>query len=325
MILFLLGPEDFLREERLAMIRAEVPAEEREASLVELPAAGLTPDLLAANAQALPFFSTRRVVVVRGLLSRAGRRDAGASDRGQWEAYAAALDGTPETTTVVFVEPDVIADTQPLLKRRRPHWRIERFATPRPQDLPVWVRKRAQAQRISITPPAVQHLAEAIGPQLRLLALELDKLAAYAGDRPIGPNDVRELVSEARSESIFALSDALLGGRRRQAIDHLRRLLDEGTDPHQILAILAGQLRVAVHVRRSTARGQRAPDLRGALGLSPRYPLDKAWGQASQHSADALERAYRELLEIDWAAKTGRGELTTALDLFVLHGPLAGR
>lgn len=326
MITFLIGPEDFLREERLAQIREEIPPEEREASIVELPAAGLTPDVLAANARALPFFSTRRMVIIRGLLTRSARRDgASSAERGQWDGYAAALDLTPETTTVVFVEPDLVPDTQPLLKRRRPHWQIERFATPRPSDLPAWIRRRAAAKRITIAPAAAKTLGDAVGPKLRQIDLELDKLAAFAADRPIEAADVAALVAEANAASIFAVSDALLQGQSREALNKLRALIDEGTDAHQILAILAGQIRVAVHVRRSTGRGRPLDDLRGALGLSPRYPLDKALAQASRYSIDALERAYQELLEIDWASKTGRGELETALDVFVAHGPLAAR
>jgi DNA polymerase III delta subunit len=88
---------------------------------------------------------------------------------------------------------------------------------------------------------------------------------------------------------------------------------------------LAGQIRVAVHLRRQLESGRRREDLRAVLGLSPRYPQDKAFTQAAGYPPGVLERAYARLLEIDWTAKTGQGELETALDLFVLAGPLAAR
>ncbi len=82
---------------------------------------------------------------------------------------------------------------------------------------------------------------------------------------------------------------------------------------------------MAVHLRRDRSAHRRLEEFRAALGLSPRYRLDAALSKSAALSPETLERAYAELLAIDWAAKTGRGELETALDLFVLDGPLVDR
>lgn len=322
MIIFLLGPEEFLREERRRQLVEEIPAEEREASIVDLAGQGLTPDVLAANVQALPFFSTRRLVIVRGLLARSGR---GGGDRIDWAAYATALEATAPTTSVALLEADAVPDTHPLLKRRRPDWQIERFATPRQHEVDAWVRRRARTKGLTIAPEAARLLAESGAGQLRLLDLELDKLAAYAGERRIERADVEELVHAAGNSTIFALADALLTGRRKAAAHLLRELIEGGADPHQILAILAGQYRVVVHARRGLQDRAPGGDLRAALGLSPRYPLEKAQAQAAAYARGELETAYAELLRLDWEAKTGRAELASALDLFVFTAPAPGR
>ena len=325
MISFLLGPEEFLREERLAALCAELPDVECEAGLTQLAGTGLTPDLLAAQAQALPFFTSRRIVVVRGLWPRPARREGSQTDRTDWDGFAVALEGVPETNSVIFIENELVPDSQPLLKRRRPGWRIERFITPRPQELAGWIRERAGAKGARIRSDAADLLADSVAGNLRLLDLELEKLAIYAGDRPIERADVETLVLAAGTANIFQLADALLAGQRKRAIHLLRQLLAAETDPHQILAILSSQLRVAVHLRRDRNAPRRLEEFRAALGLSPRYQLDRVLSKSAGLTPDALERAYSELLAIDWAAKTGRGELTTALDLFVLAGPLADR
>lgn len=317
MIVVLHGPEEYLREERLAAIVAEIPAEEREASRVDLAGAGLTPDVLAANAQALPFFSTRRLVVVRGLLSRPSR---GKTERTDWAAFAAILDAVPGATTVVLVEDDRVPDSQPLLKRRRPEWQVELFEKPRAGDLPGFVQRRARAKRIRLESGAVQLLVQAIGPDLRRIDLELEKLALYAADRAIAAADVELLVHEAGQQTIFQLADALVEGRRGQAINLLRGLIDRGTEPEAIVPMLAGQLRTALHTRRLADAGSRIEEIQSALGVPSRYPIQKALQQGSRVSREHLETLYRRLLDLDWRFKTGQSALDTDLDLFVLIG-----
>ena len=64
--------------------------------------------------------------------------------------------------------------------------------------------KRAQDKEIAIEGRAAHMLADFVGPNLRQLDNELDKLAAYASGRAVTGADVQLLVSDA-SEALSGI------------------------------------------------------------------------------------------------------------------------
>ena len=88
-----------------------------------------------------------------------------------------------------------------------------------------------------------------MGGDLGSLTGELNKLMTYCEGREISDNDVREISSFAREESIFALVDAVLEGRIKDAQLMLHRMLKYGTDPQQILAMIERQLAIILRVK----------------------------------------------------------------------------
>jgi len=66
---------------------------------------------------------------------------------------------------------------------------LQELATPEARALPGWIQARAKARQIGIESRAVQMLADFVGPNLRQLDNELEKLALYAGKRTITVRD----------------------------------------------------------------------------------------------------------------------------------------
>lgn len=75
-----------------------------------------------------------------------------------------------------------------------------------------------------ISPEALAQFVASVGPNMRLLASEAEKLAVYVGERPaVEPADVELMVSKNKQAKAFALADAL-GDRN---IPRLLRCLNE--------------------------------------------------------------------------------------------------
>jgi DNA polymerase-3 subunit delta len=83
--------------------------------------------------------------------------------------------------------------------------------------------------QVTLQRDAAALLIELVGDELGLLDQELAKLAAYAGARKqITSEDVRGLVGGWRTETTWAMTDAVRDGRIDDAIAALNQLLDAG-------------------------------------------------------------------------------------------------
>jgi DNA polymerase-3 subunit delta len=184
------------------------------------------------------------------------------------------------------------------------------------RELAAWIRDYTVKSGSKISAGAVSLLADYIGGELWSLSGELNKLMTYCEGREISDSDVREISSFAREESIFALVDAVLEGRIKDAQLLLHRMLKYGTAPQQILTMIERQLAIILRVKELNSTSQQ--EIRENLGLHPRYPLEKTLRQARTFTVPRLRKAFHALLDTDVAIKTGKYEDDLALDLLVI-------
>jgi DNA polymerase-3 subunit delta len=141
-------------------------------------------------------------------------------------------------------------------------------------------------------------------------------LLLYSHERPIGEDDVRQLVSHVQEANIFALVDAVAEGRTELAQRILHRLYHEGMEPTYILVMITRQFRLIAQAR-DLEKGLSRPQMQDRLGLKSSYPLDKTLRQAKLYDFEGVKRAYDKLLETDLAIKTGKYSDKLALELLV--------
>jgi DNA polymerase III subunit delta len=91
---------------------------------------------------------------------------------------------------------------------------------------------------------AAEELAEILNGELAAIRTELEKLAAYVGDRRrITLADVELLVVSARKYSVWELADMLASRQPSVALEFLDSLLREGEHPASLLGALAWMYR----------------------------------------------------------------------------------
>ena len=161
---------------------------------------------------------------------------------------------------------------------------------------------------------ACQALAELVGDDLDALAVEVEKLATWAGGETIGVRDV-ELLAVPRAEaSVFALTDAW--GRRdvaavlRAADSLLERSSRELTGIAALLASHVGKVRACQAL---AAEGVRPREAAGRLKMHP-FAAEKAFAHAASFSVEELRAATVRLAALDAALK-GRSRLSGELEL----------
>lgn len=344
MITLIHGPAELMRAEALARLRAALDDEPalldvnttvldgRKASLAELQGVCDT----------MPFLSSHRLVIAEGFVRRtAGRQEgkppAAPAEAREGEGKSAAeqsrqlleyLSRVPETTELVLIEEEVVGGG-PILRRllelqNAAKARIVLCQKPSRNDLPGWIRGRAEERRLRLDAAAVSDLAEFVGDDLRQLDQELIKLANYAGSgRTVTRADVRLLVAATRAASIFDLVEALGGGDGARAARLLQHILDaDGEQPLVVLTMIARQYRLLLQAKALQGQGARPPEVARTLGL-PEWTVGKLLTQAKGHTFAGLQRSLEAVLATDEAIKTGRMGDREAMDVLLAQLAIA--
>jgi DNA polymerase-3 subunit delta len=324
MLYVLHGQDDFSLNQAVEKIKADLGDWEMLAtSTTNLEGQHLTLSELRNNCDAAPFLSSHRLVIVDGLLGRfevkqsrpRSGRGKSRDGLGEWEGLASYIKRMPETTVLVLVGGEVKGHN-PLLKKLAPLAEVRTFPMLRGEKLKAWIQQRVRGEGGDITPQAVNLLAELIGGDLWAMNGEIQKLLLYSQERPIGEDDVRQLVSHVQEANIFALVDAVAEGRTELAQRILHRLYDDGVAPTYILVMITRQFRL-IALAKDLPRGLPRPQMQERLGLKKSYALDKTLGQAKLYDFEGVKRAYDKLLETDLAIKTGKYSDKLALELLV--------
>lgn len=321
MIHVLYGEDEFSIGEHLSsMMESVATPDVRDVNTSVFDGTRLGLNELAAVCDTVPFLAPRRLVVVRGLLSLFERRARSrVSEKSpvpaEWEQLPQYVAGVPRSTELVFVD-GWLAGSNPLLAAIRPHSEIKTFPLPRPSELNQWIKGRAAAEGLEMEPEAVALLAEAIGPELRVIASELSKLALYRWDETIRRQDVENVVSYTRQSSVFPAVDAMMEGRPEEALRLTRRMVQSGGSPGYVLAMVARQVRFLMIARDLTAQRIPASEKAKRIGLTG-YPLRKTLEQERLLNDAKLEKMHGALFDADLKLKTSVFDDELVLDLLV--------
>ena len=320
MITLFCGDDGFtLHEQVVALRRAHNRDGGLDTNTMRMDGRALKPADFIAVVGAAPFLSDYRLVRVDGL----GARLAGGGRRrsaGEWDDLESMLAGIPPTTILLFVD-GPLPETNPLRRAVAERGEVRVFQPPRANALPAWLRARAQKQGVQMTPAAERLLLRQLGADLWALAVELDKLAVYAGDAPLDEHAVAALTPVNRTASIWNLVDAVAEGRTGLALQALHTLRQSESTPY-LLGMLARQFRLITVAREVLGTGGGVSELRDQLTLAP-YPAQKSLTQARRFPQALADAALRRVLACEVAIQRYRrgrpGGLReeVALDLLV--------
>ncbi len=338
MIYVIHGEEEFLRSRYLAEIKQRAgPPDLVALNTTELDGNHLSFSELQHATEAIPFLNERRLVIVRGLLKRLSGRHR-KSDDGRSSELTQLLDHLahiPETTDLIFLEDQALNANHPVLRHIQPlteqaKARVYHCQAPTQYRLPDWIRQHAQAKGAKISRQAAEALATAIGPNLRLIDTELEKLIAYVGpDRPIEASDVEAIVPYAKVGSVFQLTDAIAERRASRAFSLLHQLRASGESTFSLLSLIERHFRILLQVHELAHAGYKPQQIASQLRQHG-FVVERALRQLRRWTPDQLRAAFQHLLATDVAIKTGQIDEDSALDLLLItllqgERPIAGK
>ncbi len=172
-----------------------------------------------------------------------------------------------------------------------------------------------------IEPAALDMLVEALGADVARIAVEIEKIALFAKERPVTTEDIAALAPEARVSTIFALVNALGRKDRTRALEILDALTREGEYLPLALAFLSSQFRMALAVREAGLKSSgQVQSHFSRLGI----PM---WGSRAEQVTQTagkfgkakLERALELISKADRGLRDARPDDRIVMEQFVLE------
>ncbi len=292
------GEDDNLRDEALEEIRKTLLAEGMES----LDCATLTaPDLdtLVAACETLPFMSPARLVIIRDQPFLSGRAEAD-------EAFCDYMAKVPPTCLALIISHGTADRRKRLPKALDKIGHVVRFDPMGEEELQRWIIARFAASDKTCDPRAARELMAVSGTDSTLLAGEVDKLTAAAGeDEVISPQLVQRIATRTGEYNVFRLVDAIVAGRASEAITLMRDLLTDGEDPLGLLAMLLRQYRLLQNIK--IFQHEKVPrstyDQRLSLAS---FQVDRLVNQAAKLSGREVKQALDMCLDTEYRVKSGR-------------------
>ena len=329
---FLFGLDTFGIDERIVQLRHAIDPSNLSTTVIDVQSSTLQE--ISAACQTAAFFGTGRLVILRDPIAVAKRgeqqddaeaeAESAGAGRIRWPELMDVLKRAQPTTTITLRHQGALSPGHYARKAIKAlGWTEESFAIPRGHVLLEWVIQRANRLQYLLEPDAAIQLLnllypdvwqresrwDTVTPDLRVIAIEIEKLASASSDGRVGPDLVRDLVADRGGYKAFALNEAAFSGHRDAALVELDHVLEAGESAERILAQASSEsttIAAARHVREfgAGAVATAAGTSEGRLSTLGRKQLPT--------QTSTLRRIAESVRNADAAVKTGHAERVSA-------------
>lgn len=295
---FLYGEERFLADELQEVLLANALApHERDFNLDIVYGNESDAQSVMALCASYPVMAERRVVIVRDFESL--------KDNRMFKQYAE----QPNPTAVVVL----LCGSKPNLSMH-PYRALREHAVSmeaKPlydNQMPRWIKRRAEAEGYDITPEAVRMLADYVGTNLRRATGELEKLTTFTGEREtITADDVVHASGQTRDFNVFELQRAIGERRRADAFRIAERMLQQASNARgEALMIVAVLNAYFAKLWKLCACDSGMSDnaKAGRIGVPPFF-IKEYLASLRRYAIPSIEAAFSALLAADYELKGG--------------------
>lgn len=312
------GSEELLVDRAVAEVVAAARAEEPATQTYDLVATEVDPGRLV-ELSSPSLFGERRVLVLRGV-EAAGKAMAAAT--------VELMRDPPEDVILVLVHSGgnrgrTLLDAATEVGARR----VDCPAVKQYRDRLDFVTGEARRAGGTMTSDGARALLDAVGTDLRELAMACAQLVADTGGGPDGTVRIdagvvaRYYTGRAEATS-FTVADRAVEGRTADALEQLRWALAVGVAPVLVTSALAQGVRSIARVR--AAKSTRPADLARELGMPP-WKVDRARKQARTWTDAAITASLHAVAEADAQVKGEAADASYALERAVVTVARAAR
>ena len=293
---FLYGEESFLLEQAVTSLKENlVDPSLLHFNLTVFSGRESTPQDIVSSAKTHPLSGAYRM----GVVKEADKL------KSPWNNFTPYFNQPLTTTCLVFCGEKLPLKSTPLSAFKK-NGVLVRFYHPYDREIPGWIKNIAQSCNKKVSRSAVALLSTELENDLQTIFKEVEKIAAYVGDREvIEADDVKEVVAVNRGASVFTLTDRIADKDREGALLTLKQLLAAGEPPLKILTMITRQVRLLAQAQEMLDRGLSQQEVGRSLGIRDFYLKDFI-GRARVFSRLQGEKSIDSLFHTDWKLKSSR-------------------
>jgi DNA polymerase III subunit delta len=317
--ILLLGGDSYLREMcRRKIADAYVPQESRDWGMKRFSADDDEISDVLGQAQTLPMLAAQQVIFVSGV--EAWER-LGDDSRDALVKQLAEYFSNPAPFTILVLEASALDQRMRLAKILMEKTLTVSVAL---SDDPAERERLAEAVSVEMARElgmelerdAAEELCEMLNGELAAIRTEIEKLAAYAGERrKIERADVELLVISEKKYEVWDLADMLAARKPAEALEFLDRLLREGEPPVALLGGLAWMYRKLLEAQELPA-GTNGWQAASRLKMRANK-AELAVRQARKFPRSQLARGLEALYEADSRLKSGGTSQRAVMEFLV--------
>lgn len=267
------GAEDYLKAYAITAARQTLCADEGLACFndITIDFPEYTPDALENALAAPPMMSDCKLVVLKSIDFSAMKTSDQETLFGILEAYK----DDSSNLLILSVIPSGIDTGTP--KKPSPLFaRLAELTTPvhfeeaTPQKLAVWVQRHCASKQVGITDRDARLLIEVCGKSMYTLASEIEKLCFYVlshGRNTVTAEDIQLVAIPAEECDTFALTNAAMAGKRREALEALSVMKARQIKPEYVFSEISHLYADLYLTKLYMASGRGAADVASLLRI----------------------------------------------------------
>ena len=308
----LYGEEHYLLKEALEKIKKEAGCDQNAMNLITYHARQDKLRAVLDDAMTVPFFAEQKVIVVDHcdfLCAKA------TSDWNLEELLAYLRKPLASTVLVLLVHHDKLDTRKKGVKEIQKLCRCVSFAKLDDQRKSAVLRELIRQKKIRIAEPAFHVLELRLPADLQVIHQQLDKLALY-GDF-VDEKIAMAMVPKPLEEDVFAMVNAIIAGKMKQAFALYRDLEALHHDAIYLLAVLASQLRFLYQVAVLMRKGYRQAEIADYLHAHP-YRVKLSMQSVQLLSPNQLWKLLAKCAQLDQNMKAGKIDKRLGFELLLL-------
>jgi len=293
---FIYGEEEFLADRAVArLVDKLIDPEFKDFNFTTLYGKECKSEQIIDAAMTLPMFAERRVILIK----RAEELHAE-----QLEHLIPYIKAPSPDTCLIFHASKIDQRRKFFAELKKTDFLIE-YKKLKDDQLPGFVSREIDPHRKRIDSAATDLLIYCCGNSLREIVAQVEKLAAYVGKRElITVDDVRAIVSDTKTDTVFELANALGSRNLERAVRQLQILLRDPDSPYMLVGALARHFRQLCMVRELLDQRVSQDEISKRVKINP-YFIKGMINQAQKFRMDEYRNIFKSLLDADVRLKSG--------------------
>ncbi len=225
---------------------------------------------------------------------------------------------SPNTfTDLIFVlEADKLNERSEIVKLLKVKAKVIEAKEITKDEWPRFIQQYFQKLNVSIDPDATSELAVRVEGDAMRFVNEAKKLALYTDH--ITYDDIQTMVARPLEENAFLIYDCLLKKDKSKAISIYRDLLVEGSEPVQLVGMLANQFRLLSEVSYLSTQYSSNNEIARILGVHE-YRVKLSRDHLRRITYKKILKKIDELYQLDLDIKSGVVDRFFAFEMFLIR------